>query len=108
MGVNINEIVSIVQQFESHMDNSNDAVWSLNVNDRGASIHMRKKDFLAKFIDFEIRVYENEDSYPYKLISCIDGVSFFALLDTVEIAELKTTMPDQWEYIQNKIRGNER
>ena len=107
MTVNINEIVSIVQQFKSHMDNSNDAVWSLNVNDLEASIHVKEKVFLNKFIDFEIEI-NAADSYPYKLVSCIEGISFFALLDIVELDELKTAMSDKWEYIQNKLRKNER
>ena len=104
MTVNITEIVSLVQCFKSYMDNSNDTLWSLRISDHGAGIHMQKKEFLSKFIQYEINVNENSDSYPYELTSCIDEVSFFALFNTAEIIELKDTMPNQWEYIQNEIQ----
>lgn len=101
--VSLNEVAGLVQQIESHMDDSDCEILGILMDSRGSSVNLWHDTFLSEFLEFDIRV-KDEPEFPYRLSASILGVEFSTLLNAADILELKDTMPDQWEYIQNKLQ----
>ncbi|MBO0586489.1 hypothetical protein [Sporosarcina sp. E16_8] len=97
------EISTLVQQLESILDDSERDVIGVSVNANKSHVHLESITFLIEFMEFDIEVDDSPD-YPYELKAEIGGVEFIAVMSVAEIADLKTTIPDQWEYIQRKVQ----
>lgn len=97
------EISTLVQQLESILDDSERDVIGVSVNANKSHVHLESITFLIEFMEFDIEV-DDSPVYPYELKAEIGGVEFIAVMSVAEIADLKTTIPDQWEYIQRKVQ----
>ena len=101
--MSLNEISTLVQQLESILDDSERDVIGVSVSANKSHVHLESITFLIEFMEFDIEVDDCPD-YPYELKTEIGGVDFIAVMSVSEIADLKTTIPDQWEYIQRKVQ----
>ncbi|WP_340742227.1 hypothetical protein [Sporosarcina sp. FSL K6-5500] len=101
--VSLNEIASLVQRINSHMDDADGDVLSFYSGHKTSIIHMKPIPYLTEFIDFGIRIRDC-DKFPYEFTSSIGGVTFLAIMSVSEVVDLKTTIPEQWEYIQSKVQ----
>lgn len=103
MTVSLNEVASLVQQLESIRDDSNRQIISIDIGSMGSTVQLGTEGFLTEFVDFEI-VFIEHLNYPYRLSTSIGGIEFMSLMNADEIVDLKTSMPEQWEYIQRKVQ----
>ena len=106
MTISLNEIASLVQRIESIIDDSENAIFSVNVSSDNTYVHLDAINFLTEFIEYDIGV-DDDDDYPYELKAEIGGVVFMAIMSTEEVVDLKESIPKQWEYIQAKVQVSE-
>lgn len=106
MTVSLNEISNLVQQLESIIDDSDKDVINIAVSviGGGSYVHISWTLFLSEFVDFDVVCLGEERDYSFEFTKKIFGVEFMSLMSTAEIVDLKTTMPEQWEYIQQKLQ----
>ncbi|MEK4713437.1 hypothetical protein [Sporosarcina sp. FSL K6-5500] len=104
MTIDINEIADLVQHLQVRVEEDERNVISVDIYQRNSRVMMTPESFLAEFIDFEIKT-QNSIEYSYQISKLIGGVKFFAIMSTAEIVDLKTAMPNQWEYIQKEIQS---
>lgn len=101
--VSLNEIASLVKQIQSLMAASDNDILIADIDTCNTHVQMKHIAFLVEFIEYEIRFIEDAQ-YPYELSSTINGVKFFAFMDARRIVGLKTTIPDQFDYITVKVQ----
>ncbi|MET3658130.1 hypothetical protein [Sporosarcina psychrophila] len=101
--VSLNEMASLVQRINSHMDDADGDIIAVDIGNSRSHIHMRHIPFLTEFINFDISTRDSE-KYPYEFSSNIGGVTFKAIISVSEVVDLKTSIPNQWEYIQRKVQ----
>lgn len=100
----LHAVAGLIQQMDSHRDDSGGEMMGASVSCNGANVHIGKDTFLSAFNQFEIEVNE-ESKYPYRLTESIGGVEFVAIFKASDIVNLKEIIPEQWEYIQKKLQG---
>ena len=103
MTVSLNEISALLQQLESILDDSERTVINVNVSSTNTYVQLDSITFLIEFMEFDIEVDDSPD-YPYELKAEMGGVKFIAVMSAAEVVDLKTTIPEQWEYIQSKVQ----
>ena len=103
MAVSLNEISALLQQLESILDDSERTVINVNVSSTNTYVQLDSITFLIEFMKFDIEVDDSPD-YPYELKAEMGGVKFIAVMSAAEVVDLKTTIPEQWEYIQSKVQ----
>lgn len=105
MTVSLNEIANLVTQIESIKDDSDNTVICVSIAMASTYILLESSCFLSEFVDFNIIcVKDIERKRPYELKASILGVEFATLMSSEEIVDLKITMPNQWEYIQQTLQ----
>lgn len=104
--VSLNEIASLVQRLLTIMSNSKRDVLGVNLGRIGDYVQLDHIAFLTEFIDFDIGVRDGMD-YPYELSSKIGDVTFYAVMFASDIIDLKTTIPEQFDYITAKVQVDE-
>lgn len=102
--ISLNEVSGLVQQLQAIMKDSDGAVFGISIHDYDSRVQIDAIEFLTEFIDFDIEVLEDV-TYPYRLSKDISGVTFSALLDAKKVADLETSIPNQFEYIAAKVQA---
>ncbi|MFD1205824.1 hypothetical protein ACFQ38_12055, partial [Sporosarcina contaminans] len=59
--------------------------------------------FLTEFMDFDIEEIDDEQ-FKFRLLKSIDGIRFSTFVSPAEIAQLETTIPEQFEYISKRLQ----
>ncbi|MEK5038936.1 hypothetical protein [Sporosarcina sp. FSL K6-3457] len=101
--VSLNKVASLVKQIQSLMAESDNDILIADIDTCNTHVQMKHIAFLVEFVEFEIRFIEDAQ-YPYELSSTINGVKFFAFMDARRIVDLKTIIPDQFDYISAKLQ----
>lgn len=101
--VSLNEIASLVQLIQSHMDDSENDVLVVDIDTCHSHVQMKHIAFLIEFINYEVE-FKEDKQFPYEVSKVLNGVKFVAYMNAADIVDLKTAIPDQWEYIQSKVQ----
>lgn len=101
--VSLNEIASLVQRLRTIVDQSKRDVLGVHLGSFSDYVQLDNIAFLTEFIEFNITVVA-DDEFPYELISSIGGIVFCAVMSAKDIVDLKTTIPDQFDYITSKVQ----
>lgn len=101
--VSLNEIALLVQQIKSCMNDSENDVLIVDIDTCHSHVQMKHIAFLIEFIDYEIKFIE-DTRFPYEVSKILNGVKFVAYMNASDIVDLKTSIPDQFDYIQSKVQ----
>ena len=103
MRIELKSIVSLVQKIQWWIDDSSRDVISVTMFRDESQVHLDRVAFLSEFDSFQIRFIENEKPY-YEMTRNMGAVKFIAVISFEDIVDLKSTMPNRWDYIQKSIQ----
>lgn len=104
--ISLNEIAALINKIDAILAESEGSIYSARVDGLIKRVQMKDVDFLSEFVDFEIVIDTEAErfSFPYELQHKINGVTFFTLMTAADIAQLETTIPEQFDYISKRLQ----